>query len=114
MNITVTKEQLIQGITISERLTGKKESLPVLSCILLDAQEGFSLRATNLEAGVNVVVRSEIHERGTIAVPATIFSQTIRSIGGDKITLTSDEGNLVITARGTKTLIKAVPHDEFP
>ena len=32
----------------------------------------------------------------------------------DAITLSSDEGNLVVQSKGAKTLIKAVPHDEFP
>jgi DNA polymerase III subunit beta len=114
MKIGTTKEKLLNAILIAERIVGKKESLPILSCILIDAQKELTIRATNLEAGVEIVVPADIQEKGSIAVPASILSQTLRSISGDTVTLSNDEGNLLIESRGTKTLIKAVPHAEFP
>ncbi len=114
MKIGTTKEKILNSILIAERVVGKKESLPILSCILIDAQKELVIRATNLEAGVEIVTPADIQEKGTIAVPATILSQTMRSINGETVTLTSEEGNLLIESRGTKTLIKAVPQAEFP
>ncbi len=114
MNITATKERLVHAIQIAERLVGKKESLPVLSCIVLEASEGLSIRTTNLEAGIEVRVPCEVAERGVVAIPAKILSQTIRAITSDKVSLVVEDGNLVVSARGTKTLLKAIPHDEFP
>ena len=75
MKIGTTKEKILNSILIAERVVGKKESLPILSCILIDAQKELIIRATNLEAGVEITVPAEIHEKGTIAVPATILSQ---------------------------------------
>lgn len=114
MKIGTTKEKILNAVLIAERVVGKKESLPILSCILIDAQKELVIRATNLEAGVEINVPADVQEKGTIAVPATILSQTIRSINGDTVTLTSEEGNLLIESRGSKTLIKAVPQAEFP
>lgn len=114
MKLTAPKERLAQAIQLAERLVGKKESLPVLSCLLLDVGATCVVRATNLEAGIEVTVPCEVKEKGVVAVPATIFSQTIRSISGETVTLSLDEGNVKIESKGTKTLIKAVPHDEFP
>ncbi len=114
MKIDTTKEKILNAIQIAERVVGKKESLPILSCILIDAQKELVIRATNLEAGVEITVPANIQEKGTIAVPATILTQTVRSINGETITFSSEEGNLLIESRGTKTLIKAVPQAEFP
>ncbi len=114
MKIDTTKEKILNAIQIAERVVGKKESLPILSCILIDAQKELVVRATNLEAGVEITVPANIQEKGTIAVPATILAQTVRSINGDTVTFSSEEGNLLIESRGTKTLIKAVPQAEFP
>jgi DNA polymerase-3 subunit beta len=114
MKIHTTKEKLLNVILMAERVTGKKESLPILSCILIDANKELVLRSTNLEAGFEASVPGEISSGGVLAVPATVLSQTIRSIGGDKVTLSSEEHNLLVESRGTKTLIKAVPHEEFP
>lgn len=114
MKISTTKEKILNGILMAERITGKKESLPVLSCILIDADKKITLRSTNLEAGIEVTIPGDVKEAGVIAIPATILSQTIRSIGGDIVTFSTDEGNLLIESKGTKTLIKAIPHEEFP
>ena len=114
MHFTTTKEKILNAILIAERIVGKKESLPVLSCILLDVGRDLSVRSTNLEAGVDMMVPGESIEKGIVAVPASILSQTLRVASGDKITLKTDGGNLLIESRGSKTLIKAIPHDEFP
>jgi len=115
MKISTRKDSLLQAVLLSERITGKKESLPILSCILIDAQHEVVVRATNLEAGIEVRIPADVEEVGKIAVMANILSQTVRSISGDTISLKSNEdGNLVIESRGTKTVIKAIPHEEFP
>lgn len=114
MRFTTSKEKILHAVLMAERVVGKKESLPVLSCILLDVEKNLRVRATNLEAGVEVDVGGEVGEAGTVAVSASILSQTLRSIAGEKVALRTDGPNLFLEARGSKTLIKAVPHDEFP
>ena len=114
MNISTVKEKILQAILIAERVTGKKESLPILSCVLLDVSKELTIRATNLEAGIEIRVPCDVVEKGVIAVPTNVLSQTLRSIGGEKVSLKTDEGNLVIESKGTRTLIKSISHDEFP
>ena len=114
MKASTVKEKILNAILIAERVVGRKESLPILSCVLLDVGKDLLVRATNLEAGIEVLVPCEVQEKGVVAIPAGVLLQTLRSIGGDKITLKTDSGNLIIESRGTRTLIKAIPHDEFP
>lgn len=114
MKFTTVKEKILNAVSLAERITGKKESLPVLSCVFLEAGKDISIRATNLEAGIEVHTHGDIDEKGSIAVSAAVLSQTLRSISNDKITFKTNSGNLVVESRGTRTLIKAVSHDEFP
>lgn len=114
MKVSVIKEKILTAVLVAERVVGKKESLPILSCVLLTVEKDVSVRATNLEAGVEVRTQGDVVEKGVVAVPASVLSQTLRSIGGEKVTFKSEDGNLVVESRGTRTLIKAVPHDEFP
>jgi DNA polymerase-3 subunit beta len=115
MRITTTKEKILNAVVICERVVGKKESLPVLSCVLLEAgTKDLIIRSTNLEAAVEIHVPCEVEEKGIVAVPAGILSQTLRSTIGDKITFRNEDTNLLIESRGAKTLIKAIPHEEFP
>src|SRR3989344_7490141 len=117
MKLTTVKENILNAVQLAERITGKKESLPVLSCVLLDGGSSkgeLILRATNLEAGIEVTIPCDIEDKGIIAVSASVLSQTLRSISGAKIAFKTEEGNLVVESRGTRTLIKAIPHEEFP
>lgn len=114
MQFSTPKEKILNASLMAERIVGKKESLPVLSCVLLEAGKELSLRATNLEAAVDIKVGGDVVEKGMVAVPASILSQTLRAVSGDKVTLKTDGPNLLVEARGSKTLIKAIPHDEFP
>src|SRR5258708_6440405 len=114
MKMITTKEKLLQAVLLTERLAEKKESLPILSCIHIECSKDCVISATNLEAGIEITIPGEITEKGIVAVPASVLSQTIRSINGDKITLKTEDNNLLIESRGTKTLIKAISHDDFP
>lgn len=114
MKAATTKDRVLTAALLAERITGKKESLPVLSCVVLSAEKELMIRATNLEAGIEVSFPSEVTDIGMVAVPAGVFTQTLRSISGDKISFKTEDGNLEVSARGTRTLIKAVPHEEFP
>lgn len=114
MKIVVVKEKILNAVQLAERITGKKESPPILSCVFLDVGKDLSIRTTNLESGIEITTPCDVSEKGIVAIPASVFSQTLRSISGEKVTLKSEEGNLLVESRGTKTLIKAVPHEEFP
>jgi DNA polymerase-3 subunit beta len=114
MQFTTPKDRILNAVLIAERIVGKKESLPVLSCILLEVDKDLAIRSTNLEAGVDIKVPGEVGEKGIVAVPAGILSQTLRAVSGDKVSLKVEGANLLIESRGSKTLIKAIPHDEFP
>lgn len=114
MQFTTAKDVLQKAVQVAERIVGKKESLPVLSCVLFEVGTECVIRATNLEAAIEVHVPGDIGNHGTLAVPVSVLSQTLRSLGGDKITLKEESGNLLVEARGSKTLIKTIAHDEFP
>ena len=115
MLFETVKEKLIHAIAMAERLVGKKESLPVLSCILFTIKDGgLTIQATNLEAGITVTVPGEKREDGVLAVPASIVSQTVRSVSGGTVSLKEDGGNLLVESHRSRTLIKTIAHNEFP
>lgn len=116
MNITCALERLQYATMIAERVVGKKESLPVLSCVLLEAKkkEGVLVRATNLETGVEVRVAADVSDGGIVAVPVSVFAPMIRSLRGEKVTLAVSEENLTITSPHGTATIKTIPADEFP
>lgn len=114
MQFTAQKEKLLNTVVIVDRIVGKKESLPILSCVLLQVGSGLTISATNLESAIQMEVGGEVKEKGAIAVPGSILTQTLRSAGSDRIIMRVEEENLLIETRSSKTLIKSISHDEFP
>jgi DNA polymerase III sliding clamp (beta) subunit (PCNA family) len=64
MKIECMTEKLVEAIGKSEKITGKNLTLPVLSCILLEAKgKQLTLRATNLDVGIEITFRLRLKKR---------------------------------------------------
>ncbi len=115
MHISCPLNQLSKAVSLAERLSGKKESLPVLSCFHIEARKNDCVvRATNLEAGVEVTVLCKVEKPGVIAVPVALFTQVIKSARGETVEMELVEGTLSIKTKGGKANVKTVAHEEFP
>jgi DNA polymerase-3 subunit beta len=115
MHVTISKEQLLDRLELVGKVSTKHVSLPVLQCVLLEAQGNtLTLRSTNLEIGIESAVQVHVEEDGVIAVPASTLTQTIQYMSQKDVTLRAEDGVLVVEGSGSETNIKAIPHEEFP
>ena len=115
MHITIDKEELLDKRELVGRVSVKHMTLPVLQCVLLDVKgTTFTMHATNLEIGIEASIQVKVEEEGSVAVPASILTQTIQYMQVKEVTLRKEEGVLVIEGSGSQTNIKLVPHEEFP
>lgn len=115
MKVECTKDALKNGIQQSERMTGKNLSLPVLGGILLSGQgNAITLRATNLDLGVEIRIPAKVYAEGSVVVPGNILSGILSSLYDGKITLDEVNENLTISTINTKSVIKCLPSDDFP
>lgn len=115
MKITIPHQELQKGLEIISRISTKHVTLPVLQCVLITAEKGVvTLRATNLEIGIELVLKGKIEEEGVIAVPAGTLLQSIQFLGEKEVGLRVEDTVLLIEGAHTHTSIKAIPHDEFP
>jgi DNA polymerase-3 subunit beta len=115
MEIITPHPQLIKTLELVSRISTKHVTLPVLQCALISVtEERISIKATNLELSIEVVIPGKINETGTIAVPMSTFLQSIQYINQSEITLKDEDGVLLIESKQTKTSIKSIPYEEFP
>lgn len=117
MKIETRFQELKKAVAYSERVAGKHMTLPVLSCLLFDIKKNtLSVRATNLDIGVEIVVPAKADEEAVVAVPAAILSSFLGQIGDNDgvVTMELSGGNLVIQAQKSRGTIKTVPHEDFP
>ncbi|MDB5259674.1 MAG: polymerase subunit beta, polymerase subunit beta protein [Candidatus Taylorbacteria bacterium] len=117
MKIECVQEKLAGAVSIAERVAGKHVTLPVLSCLLLDAQKNqLTIRATNLDLGLEIIVPAKTDEEGIVAVPANILSSFISGASqGDKgVKIFTKDANIVVEASHSRGTIKTMPVDDFP
>lgn len=116
MKIECLKEKLTAAISNAQRITGKNLTLPVLSCILLEATKSeLIIRATNLDLGIEIRLPVKVEEEGVVAVPGSIISSFISTLQDEKsIKLETQEGNLLVSTLHNSTLIKTLPVEDFP
>lgn len=116
MHIEVEKEELLKYLGYVARIATKHQTLPVLSCVLLDAttEKGLVLRATNLELGVEAAVPAKVVAPGVCAVPVALLEQTV-ALRYERSVALQVEGDLLSVRSGkARAEIKTLPHDEFP
>ncbi|MDD5050592.1 MAG: DNA polymerase III subunit beta [Candidatus Pacebacteria bacterium] len=116
MKIECTKEKLFGAVSKAEKISGKHLTLPVLSCILLEAKKNaLYVRATNLDVGVEISFPVKVDEEGIVAVSGSVLSGFLSNLYTDKnIKLETIKGNLSLTGGKTSITIKSLPHEDFP
>jgi DNA polymerase-3 subunit beta len=116
MKVEISRESFIEAVSLSEKVSGKNLTLPVLNCLLLTAKNGLlSVKATNLDLGIEISVPAKVEAEGEAAVPSSVFYNTLLSTyEGRSITVETKDGNVVVQTPNGKTVIKTQPHDDFP
>jgi len=114
---SVSKELFSSIVLKTEKITGKTLSLPILSNILFEVKnKKLTVRATNLDIGIEALLPIKVSGEGSVAVPAHILSNLLNTLNSSvkTVTCTIENGNMTISADGIVTVIKCVSPEEFP
>lgn len=115
MKFEINTQHLLTAASISGRFAERRANLPVLASILLIAEGGrLTLRATNLECGVEVVVPAKIDTDGVVAVSANILLGFLSNARGKSISGTLVGELFKLETERASASIKTIPHDDFP
>lgn len=93
-----------------------KTTMPILECILIDATKGEIKFTTNdMELGIETIVNGSILEKGKIALDARLFSEIIRKLPENEVTITSDEKlQATITCEKAQFSISGKDGEDYP
>lgn len=111
-----TQENLRKALSATERVTGKKSSLPILENILFEAKNGsVSVSATNLELGVIMHLPAKIEREGRLAVPVRVLGSFVGNLGSDAVVEIAAHGLEMHIASGKHTaVIQGFDTEDFP
>ncbi|MDD5639842.1 MAG: DNA polymerase III subunit beta [Candidatus Pacebacteria bacterium] len=118
MNFTIPTKEFKKGLGITERITGKNMTLPILDNVLIETDKDFlKISATDLELGIQWWGLCKIENEGKISIPAKLLNQVIGSLSASEENVNIKEKGLsliVESSKKFKTNIKGFSSDDFP
>lgn len=116
MKLQVEKDVLLNGIQTVQNVISAKSALPILSNILIETQQdSLRLTATDLDVGISCVIPVDIQEPGAITIPAKRFSDIIKELPANNVSISTKKNNLVIIeTEACQFKIMGLAREEFP
>lgn len=115
MKFTINREELSQAVAAASRTVSPKSTLTFLKGICVEAGEELRLTGYNLETGITVSAEARIREPGACVMPCRMFSDIVRKLQGDTVSVEVDERFKVrVQGGGASFSFLATSAEEFP
>lgn len=116
MKIKVKKEEILRGLQRVQGVVEKRNTMPILSNILIEAAENnLKISATDLEIGVCGTYKADVLEEGKVCVSARRLYEIIKELTDDEISINKLENNWITLESGhSRFKMAGLPPDEFP
>lgn len=97
MKLSFTKENLLEATNIALKAVTTKSTMPVLSCILIEAVNGeIKMTANDMELAIETKVSGSIIEEGSALVDAKLFSEIIRKLPDGEVSFNEVDEKITI------------------
>ena len=116
MKFSISKDKLLEGLSIVQNVVSTRTTLPILSNVLLQASEGeIRLTTTDLDVGVRGSVEAQVERSGATTLPARRLFSIVRELPAAEIYVDVDSKNLASIRSGPSYFkILGLPEEEFP
>ncbi len=116
MNLTITKEQIINGLQAVQNVVSTRTTLPILSNVLLRAEgDKLELTATDLDVSIVCSVEAKVKKPGASTVPVKRLFGIVRELSNSDIELEVDDKHTCAIRSGSSFYkINGLSADEFP
>lgn len=92
MKLICSKSNLLKGVNIVSKAVPVRTTMPILSCILIDASlDEIKFTANDMELGIETKIEGDIISPGILALDAKVFSEIIRKLPDNDVTIETDE-----------------------
>jgi DNA polymerase III subunit beta len=116
MNLTIAKEQIMNGLQAVQNVVSNRTTLPILSNVLVRASEGkVELTATDLDVTISCSVDAQVKKAGATTIPVKKFFGIIRELAAQEIEIETDDKNTTSIRAGSSFFkIRGLGAEEFP
>jgi DNA polymerase-3 subunit beta len=116
MKLSVSKEKLLEGLQTVQNVVSTRTTLPILSNVLLEAEDGqLRLTTTDLDVGMRGSVEVAIEKPGAATLPARRLFNIVRELPSAEVLLEVDSKSVASIRCGPSFFkILGLPQEEFP
>jgi len=116
MKLSIQREQLLRPLQIVSSVVERRQTLPVLSNILVNLHDGtLELTGTDLEVEMHARIPVEDGEGGEITLPARKFLDICRTLpDGAQLKITVEADRAEIRSGRSRFVLSTLPASEFP
>src|ERR1051325_1978926 len=116
MNLTISKEQLINGLQAVQNVVSTRTTLPILSNVLLRAEnDKLEFTATDLDVTIVCGVEAKVKKGGATTLPVKKLFSIAGELPSLEMDLEVDEKNVAAVRAGASFYkINGLSADEFP
>lgn len=117
MKCTISPQQLGAGLAAVTRAVSSRNTLPILSNVLVEAREGaVELTATNLDLTIHHTLAAEVEQPGIVTVPARILSEFVSSLPEQPLTWDLDAVHQTVRLQSGRfdAHVRGIDAAEFP
>ncbi|KAA6187251.1 DNA polymerase III subunit beta [Thiohalocapsa marina] len=116
MNIEITRAGLLPALSIVSGVVEKRQTLPILGNLLLSASDAsLAIRGTDLELEIATRTPAEVHDSGSVTVPARKFLDICRTLPeGAMIRIRKEAERVLVSSGRSRFSLSTLPADDFP
>src|SRR5687768_12694332 len=116
MNLTIAKDQILNGLQSVQNVVSTRTTLPILSNVLMRASEGrVEFTATDLDVTVSCSVEAGVTKPGATTIPVKKLFGIIRELNSQEIEIETDDKNVTSIRCGSSFFkIRGLAAEEFP
>ncbi len=113
MKLTFLKSDLLNAINITLKAVPSKTTMPILECLLIEADDEIKITANDMELAIETKVKGNILEKGSAAIDAKLFSEIIRKLPDSEIVIDEKNENITISCEKANFNISGRRGDDF-
>ena len=116
MKFIVSSSYLLKQLQVLGSVINGSNTLPILDNFLFDLnKKSLTVSASDLETTMSATLEIESNEKGSVAIPAKLLLDILKTFPEQPLTFTVEENNTIeISSNSGKYAIAYAPGDEFP
>jgi DNA polymerase III subunit beta len=118
MKATIERATLLRCLSHVQSVVERRNTIPILSNVLIDASDGGSVKvmATDLDLQVvETMSAASVEQPGAITVSAHLLFDIARKLPeGSQVSLTTNDNRLEVKAGRSNFKLPTLPRDDFP